>query len=475
MRTSTISVHKTRRPHARNTAHCVDSSAFASVRGGRVKIAIVGAGISGIAAADTLSSTADVTLFEADPRLGGHTDSHTVLLSDQVYSVDTGFVAFNEAQYPAFSSWLNALGVTSQPAHMSLSVSCPPQRFEYATSDLPSLFPSLSAVFSYPQYQLLADIRRFNRTINQAVAANPNEALGAYLHRNGFSQRFINCHIAPLCMALWSKAAFDVLQVPLGHVATFIAQHGLLRLDEQPQWRVIRSGATQYLEAFERQFKGTIKLQTPVRQIQRADGFVRVITDDADSAFDAVIVACHSDQALALLEQPSLLEQQLLGAVRYKPSRVVLHSDLSFMPDRRSLWSSWNAQMQELDGPATLSFWMNRIQSIRGQDFFLTLNPRTSPRQIWADRTYAHPIFDNAALQAQSRLKDLDGEGGVFFCGSYWGWGLHEDGFTSGVGAAQRVQTALQGQTSRLSEQERGSDAMSEIDAIIAAAKNQTQ
>ena len=397
-----------------------------------------------------------------------------MLLSDQVYSVDTGFVAFNEAQYPAFSSWLNALGVTSQPAHMSLSVSCPPQRFEYATSDLPSLFPSLSAVFSYPQYQLLADIRRFNRTINQAVAANPNEALGAYLHRNGFSQRFINCHIAPLCMALWSKAAFDVLQVPLGHVATFIAQHGLLRLDEQPQWRVIRSGATQYLEAFERQFKGTIKLQTPVRQIQRADGFVRVITDDADSAFDAVIVACHSDQALALLEQPSLLEQQLLGAVRYKPSRVVLHSDPSFMPDRRSLWSSWNAQMQELDGPATLSFWMNRIQSIRGQDFILTLNPRTSPQQIWADRTYAHPFSTMQHCKPNRDSKIWTARAG-YFLRLVLGWGLHEDGFTSGVGAAQRVQTALQGQTSRLSEQERGSDAMSEIDAIIAAAKNQTQ
>lgn len=440
-----------------------------------MKIAIVGAGISGIAAADAMSSIADVTLFEADPRLGGHTDSHTVLLSEQVYSVDTGFVAFNEAQYPSFSAWLQRLGVTSQPAHMSLSVSCPPRNFEYATSDLASLFPSLSAVFSYPQYQLLADIRRFNRTINQAVAANPQEALGAYLSRNNFSQRFINCHIAPLCMALWSKAAFDVLQVPLGHVATFIAQHGLLSMDDQPQWRVIRSGATQYLEAFERQFKGTIKLQTPVRQVQRVDGFVRVVTDNADAAFDAVILACHSDQALALLEQPSLLEQQLLGAMRYKTSRVVLHSDPSFMPARRSLWSSWNAQMYELDGPATLSFWMNRIQSIRGQDFFLTLNPLATPRQIWADRKYAHPIFDNAALQAQSRLKDLDGEGGVFFCGSYWGWGLHEDGFTSGVGAAERVQAALQGQTSLLSEQERGADAMDEIDAIIAAAKKQNQ
>jgi predicted NAD/FAD-binding protein len=444
------------------------------VQGVRVKIAVIGAGISGIAAADALASEANVTLFEADRRLGGHTDSHAALLCDQVYSVDTGFVAFNNAQYPLFSAWLEHLGVSSQPASMSLSVSCPPEEFEYGISDLRSFFPTVPALFSYSQYQLLADIRRFNKTIGQAVQTNPNEPLGEYLHRNCFGQRFINCHIAPLCMALWSKAAFDVLQVPLGYAATFISQHGLLRLNDQPQWRVIRSGATQYLEAFERQFRGIIKLQTPVRQIQRVDGHARVITDDADTAFDAVIVACHGDQALALLQRPTTLEEQLLGAMRYQSSRVVLHSDKSYMPTRRSLWSSWNAQMQDLDGPATLSFWMNRIQSMRGQDFFLTLNPRTTPRQIWADRSYEHPIFDNAAIEAQSRLQDLDGLGGVFFCGSYWGWGLHEDGFSSGVGAADRARALLRGRPSQLSEQDRGEPGMSEIDAIIAAAKNQT-
>lgn len=435
-----------------------------------MKVAIVGAGISGIAAADAIAAEANVTLFEADPRLGGHTDSHTVLLREQVYSVDTGFVAFNHAQYPLFSSWLERLGVTSQPAHMSLSVSCPARNFEYATGDLRSLFPTLSVIFSYPQYQLLADIRRFNRTILQAVDKNPDEQLGDYLQRNKFSKRFINCHIAPLCMALWSKAAFDVLQVPLSYVATFVSQHGLLRLNNQADWQVIRSGATQYLEAFERQFRGSIKLQTPVRMIQRGDGYVRVVTDHGQTDFDAVIIACHSDQALALLENPTTLEQQLLGAVRYKPSRVVLHSDSNYMPKREALWSSWNAQMCDFDGQATLSFWMNRIQSIRGQDFFLTLNPPNTPRDVWADRTYAHPVFDRAALQAQAQLKDLDGLGGVFFCGSYWGWGLHEDGFSSGVAAAERVRTAFQ---DKINTQDLGSVGMSEIDAIIAAAKNQ--
>ena len=200
-------------------------------RGEPVKVAIIGAGISGISAADSLASEADVTLFEADPRLGGHTDSHTVLLSDQVYSVDTGFVAFNQSEYPLFSSWLDKLGVTSRPAQMSLSVSSKPQRFEYATTDLRSFFPSVKIASSYLQYQLLSDIRRFNRSIDRAVQEDPNEPLGDFLERQNYSQRFINCHIVPLCMAQWSKAAFDVLQMPLRYVATFVAQHGLLRLD----------------------------------------------------------------------------------------------------------------------------------------------------------------------------------------------------------------------------------------------------
>ena len=434
-----------------------------------MRIAVIGAGISGIAAADALSDSSDVTLYEADPRLGGHTDSHTVLLSDQVYSVDTGFVAFNQSEYPLFSSWLEKLGVTSQPAKMSLSVSCPEQYLEYATTDLRTFFPSLDIALSYPQYRLLADIRRFNRSIEQAVQNDPDEGLGDYLNRQSYSQRFINCHIVPLCMAQWSKAAFDVLQMPLRYVATFVAQHGLLRLDDKPQWRVIRRGATHYLEAFERQFRGTIKLHTPVRHVARTDGYAEVYTDEGSVDFDAVIMACHSDQALALLQQPTFLEQQLLGAVRYKSARVVLHSDDSFMPAKRSLWASWNAKIHELDGPATLSFWMNKIQSIRGQDFFLTLNPATTPRQIWTDRSYAHPIFDTPALQAQARLQEIDGIGGVFFCGSYWGWGLHEDGFSSGVTAAQRVTASLANKTSLLGDD----SGMSEIDAIIAAAKKQ--
>mgnify|MGYP005677298475 CR=1 FL=1 len=436
--------------------------------GPQMKVAVIGAGISGIAAADALSDISDVTLYEAEARLGGHTDSHTVLLSDQVYSVDTGFVAFNQKEYPLFSSWLDNLGVTSLPAQMSLSVSYLPEGIEYATTDARSLFPSLDVALSYPQHRLLADIRRFNRTIAKAVQNHPDEPLGAFLKREKYSERFTNWHIVPLCMAQWSKAAFDVLQMPLRYVATFVDQHGLLRSDDSPQWRVIRSGATHYLEAFERQFTGTIKLQTPIRHVIRKDGYAEVHTDDGAVDFDAVIMACHSDQALDVLKEPTKLETQLLGAVRYKSSRVVLHSDQSFMPNKRELWASWNAQICESGGPATLSFWMNKIQSIRGQDFFLTLNPATTPRQIWTERSYAHPIFDTPALEAQARLQEIDGTGGIFFCGSSRGWGLHEDGFSSGANAAERVVASLANKPSLLEND----SAMSEIDAIIAAAKN---
>ncbi len=258
-------------------------------------------------------------------------------------------------------------------------------------------------------------------------------------------------------------------------MATFVAQHGLLRLDGKPQWRVIRRGATHYLEAFERQFHGTIKLQTPVRLVVRKEGYAQVHTDEGSTDFDAVILACHSDQALNMLQQPTRLEQQLLGAVRYKSTRVVLHSDESLMPTKKSLWASWNAQIHELEEPATLSFWMNKIQSIRGQDFFLTLNPASTPSQIWTDRSYAHPIFDTPALQAQARLQEIDGIDGVFFCGSYWGWGLHEDGFRSGVDAAQRVHASLKNKPSVVENREGGNASASEIDAIIAAAKSQRQ
>ncbi len=407
-----------------------------------MKIGIVGSGIAGIAAAHRLARVAEVTLFEAEGRLGGHTDSHSVYIDGRVFALDTGFIAFNTENYPRFASWLGQIGVPSQRTTMSFSVTADQEDVEYATGSLSSLFAATKLMFSFGHLRMLWDIRRFYilaaKLSDQGISGEAI-SIGEFLEQQCFSKRFKLFYMAPLCAALWTHSNTDPLEIPLQHVVSFLRYHDMLKLEGQPLWRVISGGSSQYLEAFEKQFLGNIRLNKAVRKvIRQSDGVILETDTDADK-YDAVILACHSDQALSMLDSPTDEEQGILGAIRYGENRIVLHSDETFMPKRKSAWASWNARVIDDTGRSVTTYWMNKLQAMNGPQFFITLNPERRPEHVWTERSYSHPIFDKKAHEAKSRHDLVDGVGHVFYCGSYWGWGFHEDGFTSGMSAAEKV------------------------------------
>lgn len=409
-----------------------------------MKVAVVGAGISGIAAAHGLQDHADVTLFEAERRLGGHTDTHAILSGDRTYRVDSGFIVFNEENYPHFSAWLAELGVPSKPSDMSFGVSNRLTGLEYGTSTLDALFCQRRNVASPGFLSMLADLRRFYAEA-AGVAEDDLRTLGEYLDAGGYGTAFVDNHMAPMCAALWSVPMMSALDVPVAHVVAFMDQHRMLQVRGRPQWRVIDGGSSRYLTAFAERFRGRIATGDPVLGVARQADQALINSRSGRHVFDAVVFACHSDQALALLLDASALEREVLGAIHYQENRVVVHSDASVMPVNRRAWSSWNAVVDEHRGRSCqVSYWMNRLQSLSGgQQFFVTLNPPRQLADVWCTRSYAHPVFTREARLAQRRHGEISGARNTWFCGAYWGWGFHEDGFTSGMAVARDLCGAM--------------------------------
>ena len=405
-----------------------------------MRVAVVGAGISGISAAHALQDQAEVVLFEAARRIGGHTDTHAILTDNRTYRVDSGFIVFNADNYPRFCAWLDELGVSSLESDMSFGVSHRGTGLEYGTRSLNALFCQRRNLASPRFLGMLRDLRRFYR---DAAGLDPAETrtLDAYLRDEGYGVGFVEDHLAPMCAALWSLPATGVAQVPIAHVVAFMAHHRMLQLGGRPVWRVVSGGSTSYLEAFAQRFRGRIRPGDPVHGIVRRGDQVELTSASGRHRFDAVVMACHSDQALALLHDPSAAERQVLGAIRYQPNRVVVHSDASVMPRRRQAWSSWNAVVDPAQpGVCQVSYWMNRLQSIPGdQQFFVTLNPVRPLAQVWSEREYAHPVFTPEARRAQARRAEISGHRHTHYCGAYWGWGFHEDGFASGLRVAAEM------------------------------------
>jgi uncharacterized protein len=411
-----------------------------------MKIAIVGAGISGIAAAHALQDQADVTLFEAERRIGGHTDTHAILSGGRTYRVDSGFIVFNRQNYPQFSAWLAELGVVSRPSDMSFGVSNRLTGLEYGTSNLNALFCQRRNLASPSFLTMLRDLRRFYSEA-MSVADDDPRTLGEFLRDGGYGTGFVENHITPMCAALWSLPMRHALDVPVAHVVAFMTHHRMLQVRERPEWRVIEGGSSSYLTAFVRRFRGRLATGDPVIAVARQPDQATITTRSGRHVFDAVVLACHSDQALALLQDPSAAEREILGAIRYQGNRVVVHSDASVMPARRGAWSSWNAVVDEQRGNSCqVSYWMNRLQSLGDeQQFFVTLNPTRKLTDVWSTRSYAHPVFTPEARRAQQRRDEISGVGNTWYCGAYWGWGFHEDGFASGM----RVAGDLRGETAR--------------------------
>jgi uncharacterized protein len=411
------------------------------------KIAIIGSGISGLTAAYYLQKSHDVYIYEADSRVGGHTATKKVSSKGKDYLIDTGFIVFNDWTYPNFIKLLTEIGVKSQPTEMGFSVFDPDENFEYAGTNLGTLFAQKRNLLSFKHWQMLGDIVRFNKEAVADLEANrlvSGETLGAYLKRKEYSETFIHRYLVPMGSAIWSATRGATLAFPLEFFIKFFKNHGLLNVVDRPQWRVIKGGSQSYLEPLIKNFKEKIKLNSPVAQVIRNNMSVIVVSNGMAEHFDEVIFACHSDQALAILADASENEKNILSAIPYQKNSIVLHTDTSLLPKRRSTWSSWNYLLtSDSQSPPVLTYAMNILQGINSEEqFCVTLNARNKidPIKILGEYEYAHPVFSQAGAQAQANWSMINGVNRTWFCGAYWFNGFHEDG----VNSALRVVNALE-------------------------------
>lgn len=409
-----------------------------------MRIAIIGTGIAGLTCAHLLSRRHEVTVFEAADWVGGHTHTVDVQLQGQRYAVDTGFIVFNDWTYPNFIRLLDHLKVASKPTQMSFSVNDPRNGFEYNGHRLGTLFAQRRNLLSPGFWGMLSDILRFNREVladldNQRI--DSETTLGSYLKTRGYGQRFIDHYIVPMGSAIWSMSLADMLAFPLQFFVRFYRNHGLLSVRHRPQWRVIEGGSRNYVAPLCRPFAERIRLNCPVKRVERDEGGVTLFSSAGKERFDRVVFACHSDQALLMLGSPSLDERTVLSAITYASNDVVLHTDTRLLPRRRKAWASWNYRLGgEVQAPAALTYNMNLLQAIKAPaTFCVSLNQTAlvDPAQILARFEYAHPQYSLAALVAQSRHGELQGRQNSYYCGAYWGNGFHEDGVLSALKVAE--------------------------------------
>ncbi|BAL76517.1 NAD(P)/FAD-dependent oxidoreductase [Bradyrhizobium cosmicum] len=411
--------------------------------GPRKRIAVVGTGISGMSAAWLLSQSHDVTVYEQDGRPGGHSNTVEVSTPDGMVPVDTGFIVYNEKTYPNLTALFSHLDVPTHPSEMSFAVSLEEGELEYSGSSLNGLFAQRSNVFRPRFWSMLGDLWRFYREAPRDLSSLDDlSSLEQYLDAGTYGEVFRSDHLLPMAAAIWSSSPSLMLQYPAASFIRFHDNHGLLRLRNRPQWRTVVGGSRTYVDALTRRFRDRIRLAQGVAAIRRRpDGVeVRDCGGHVDH-FDEVVIAAHADQALALLDEPTAEERSLLGAFRYSQNRAVLHSDPVLMPQRKAAWASWNYIGGR--GPAdtpTVTYWMNALQRLpTAQNLFVTLNPLVEPRQVLHEQCYEHPIFDAEAMSAQRRLWSLQGRDRLWFCGSYFGAGFHEDGLQSGLAVAETL------------------------------------
>ncbi|WP_321850403.1 NAD(P)/FAD-dependent oxidoreductase [Pseudomonas paraveronii] len=415
-----------------------------------MKIAIIGSGIAGLTSAYLLNRRHDITLFEAGDRIGGHTHTVNVTVEGKRYAVDTGFIVFNDWTYPNFIRLLGQIGVTFKPTEMSFSVCDRSSGFEYNGNTLNSLFAQRRNLLSPGFWGMLRDILRFNREAPadlQAQRISADMTLGDYLDAGGYGPRFIRHYIVPMGAAIWSMSLADMLGFPLQFFVRFFKNHGLLSVSNRPQWCVIEGGSSSYIEPLTRGFREQIRLDCPVHRVERAADGVIIHSAAGTEAFDKVVFACHSDQALALLGDPSSAEQQILGALPYADNDVVLHTDTRLLPDRQRAWASWNYRLSgNPQTQAAVTYDMNILQGIDSATTFCVSLNQTSminPLKILARYTYAHPQYSLAAVAAQARWEELCGAQHTYYCGAYWANGFHEDGVVSALRVAQAFGEAL--------------------------------
>jgi len=413
----------------------------------RLRIAVIGTGISGLSAAWLLAHRHEVTVYEKDARLGGHSNTVEVQTARGSVPVDTGFIVFTTVNYPNLTSLFQHLDVRTKSSNMSFSVSLGQGAFEYGGNGLASLFAQKRNLVRPGYWSMLLGIWRFYRRAPRdlAVLAQSGMTLGEYLYHGRFGAAFAREHLLPMAGAIWSAPPKALLDYPAAAFIRFFDNHGLLKLRDRPAWRTVVGGSRIYVAKLAQRLRGCVRLRCGAVAVHRKPNAVTVEDSSGlSSQYDHVVIGAHADQALALLADPSAEERKVLGAFRYKRNLAVLHGDESLMPRRAAVWSSWNYLGARTDAGLSLSvtYWMNRLQGIEGPDnYFVTLNPYRRPRPDlvhWSD-VYEHPVFNTNALRAQQLLPSLQGKRNTWFCGAYFGAGFHEDGLQSGLAVAEAL------------------------------------
>jgi len=409
-----------------------------------MKIAIIGSGISGLTASYLLNKQHEITLFEKNDYIGGHTHTHDISFGEQTFSVDSGFIVYNEKTYPNFIKLLDILNVERQKTTMGFSVKSKVKNLEYAGNSLKSVFAQKRNYFRPSFLQMLIDIIRFNKKAKAEISLSPQVTLGQYLGQNAYSQSFINHYIIPMGAAIWSTTAKLMMNMPALFFIRFFNNHGLLQIKDRSGWWVIKDGSKEYVKKIIGTFKECIRMESEIKTIKRSAGKI-IITHTAkgeEEIFDAVVIGTHSNQALKLLADPTEKEQTILGAIPYQTNSALLHTDTSILPKRKLAWASWNYYLdQDENKPLILTYNMNILQRLDCKETFcvtLNSNDLIDRNKIIKELNYEHPLFTSESIKAQARKNEISGVNNTYYCGAYWRNGFHEDGVVSALDVCKK-------------------------------------
>ena len=402
-----------------------------------MKIGVIGSGVSGLVSALTLQERFEVSLFEKNSKLGGHSNTVTIEQENKKYSVETGFIVLNDKNYPIFTSLLKHLNIGVNNSSMSFSVSVDKGQFEYSSSYI-GLLGQTKNIIDPKYWGMLRDINYFYTNALKDVKDCPdNETLGQFLKRFNYSNKFIDYHLVPMTASIWSCPTKSILNFPIKSLLVFFENHKLLNIYNRPKWSTVNKGSREYVKKIQSLLKGEIYTNAKVNKISKSKEGIRVHYQDGIKTFDKVILACHADQSSEILIENFSEEANLLKDFKYQKNTSILHSDINFMPKRKSVWSSWNYITETGNsGNLSITYWMNELQGINSsKPILLSLNPKILPNPdlIYGQYSYSHPILDNNAINIQKKLSSIQGKNNLWFCGAWTGFGFHEDGVKSAV------------------------------------------
>jgi len=402
-----------------------------------MKIGVIGSGVSGLVSALTLQEKFEVSLFEKNSKLGGHSNTVTIEQENNKYSVETGFIVLNDKNYPIFTSLLKHLNIGVNNSSMSFSVSVDKGQFEYSSSYI-GLLGQTKNIIDPKYWGMLRDINYFyNNALKDVKDCPDNETLGQFLKRFNYSNKFIDYHLVPMTASIWSCPTKSILNFPIKSLLVFFENHKLLNIYNRPKWSTVNKGSREYVKKIQSLLKGKIYTNTKVNKISKSKEGIRVHYQDGIKTFDKVILACHADQSSEILIEDFSEEANLLKDFKYQKNTSILHSDINFMPKRKSVWSSWNYITETGNsGNLSITYWMNELQGISSpKPILLSLNPKILPNPdlIYGQYSYSHPILDNNAINIQKKLSSIQGKNNLWFCGAWTGFGFHEDGVKSAV------------------------------------------